>query len=115
MLLAQSIIKGTVTDYINNLPIVGANVLNIYTGAGMSTDSSGKFSVKCKPGELIEISHVAFNTARVRVKNNSVLFYNMVLQPKSKKLKGIHKSHTRRQARLFLGVNIGFLRIHLDS
>ncbi len=83
---SQVRVHGKITNVNSKLPITGANIKNIYTGLGMSTDSTGKFSIECKPGELMEISHVSYNTARVRIKSDINLFYNIILEPKSKKL-----------------------------
>jgi hypothetical protein len=85
----QNAIRGSITDIATKMPIARANVKNIYTGGGMSTDSIGQFNIKCKAGELIEISHVGYNTVRVRIKSNTAEFYNIVMQPASRKIKEI--------------------------
>jgi hypothetical protein len=87
IIFAQVSIKGSITDEVTKLPIRGANVKNIYSQVGMSTDSSGDFTIKCKIGELIEISHIAYATVRVRIKSTTFpQFYNIVMRAKSKRL-----------------------------
>lgn len=53
--------KGLVSDE-KNLPIPGATVRNISTGAQAQTDESGRFSMVIKKGDTIQISYVGYDT-----------------------------------------------------
>ncbi len=86
----SSIIKGKITDKKTGSAIANANIINIYTKAGMSTDSTGAFSIQVSPTELIEISHVSYNTARVRVQKGQMAnFYSIELEAKTTRIKEI--------------------------
>ena len=60
-------ITGTVED--SSGPLIGATVKVIGTTTGTVTDLDGNFSIKCKPGALLEISYVGYSTQQVKAQN----------------------------------------------
>ncbi len=60
----DQVISGTVEDA--NGPLIGATVKVAGTNTGTVTDFDGRFSVKCKPGDMLEISYVGFATKTVK-------------------------------------------------
>ena len=64
---AQEIIHGAVFDYSTKQPLKGASVINTFTDMGMQTDAEGKFNIKVKAGDLVEISYEGYKTARIRI------------------------------------------------
>ena len=59
-------ISGTVEDA--NGPMIGATVKVVGSSAGTVTDIDGNFKVKCKPGDMLEISYIGFATKQVKAK-----------------------------------------------
>jgi len=53
-------VKGTVTD--GKEPLIGAAVRVKGTQIGCTTDLNGQFTLKCKPGDVLEISFLGFKT-----------------------------------------------------
>ncbi len=79
-------IKGTVKDEKGN-PVIAASVLVPETNAGMSTDSSGSFSLAVKPNSILVISGMGFKTDTFRVNNGGE--FNIVLKSDIKSLKEV--------------------------
>ena len=63
----DQVITGTVEDA--NGPMIGATVKVAGTNTGTVTDFDGHFSIKCKPGDMLEISYVGYTTKQVKAKN----------------------------------------------
>ncbi|MGN0213494.1 MAG: SusC/RagA family TonB-linked outer membrane protein [Muribaculaceae bacterium] len=59
------VIKGTIVDEAGE-PIIGATVMVKGTNAGTSTDFDGNFEVKAKPGDVLNISYVGFQSQQVK-------------------------------------------------
>jgi len=57
-------ISGTVEDAEG--PMVGATVKVVGTSRGTITDIDGRFSVECKPGDLLEISYIGYVAKQVK-------------------------------------------------
>jgi len=88
--MAQRSIQGKVTDFGNSLAMEQVVVKNIYTGRGYITDSSGKFSMEVKKGELIEFSKVGYQTARVRIySEDQPGYFNIILRKKPIELREV--------------------------
>ena len=57
-------ISGTVVDA--DGPMIGATVKVVGTSTGTVTDMDGRFSVKCKPGDMLEVSYVGYTARQVK-------------------------------------------------
>jgi TonB-linked SusC/RagA family outer membrane protein len=57
-------ISGSVEDA--NGPMIGATVKVVGTTNGTVTDLNGKFKLKCKPGDVLEVSYVGYATKKVK-------------------------------------------------
>lgn len=74
MLLAQTItVKGTVTGSGDELPVIGAYVLQQGTNNGTSTDVDGNFTLEVPGDASLVISSVGFKTQVVPVNGRAVL------------------------------------------
>jgi TonB-dependent SusC/RagA subfamily outer membrane receptor len=62
----SSSITGTVTDGTD--PIIGATIKVKGDKAGAITDLDGKFSIKVRPGTMLEISYVGYITTEVKAR-----------------------------------------------
>ena len=63
----DQVISGTVEDA--NGPMIGATVKVAGTNNGVVTDFDGRFSLKCKPGDMLEISYVGYATKQVKAQD----------------------------------------------
>jgi TonB-linked SusC/RagA family outer membrane protein len=57
-------ISGSVVDA--GGPMIGATVKVVGTSNGTVTDFDGKFKLKCKPGDMLEVSYVGYATLKVK-------------------------------------------------
>ena len=58
------IISGTVEDA--NGPLIGATIKVVGAAQGTVTDFDGNFKIKCKPGDLLEVSYVGYTSIQVK-------------------------------------------------
>jgi TonB-dependent starch-binding outer membrane protein SusC len=73
-MLAQSTLKGTVTDKASGQPLPGVNVIVKGTTNGATTDFDGNFTLsKLKSGDVIEFSFLGFKTVSVTYTSQSTL------------------------------------------
>lgn len=92
-LLAQSLIKGVVTDAETNEPMVGVNVAIKETQHGTITDDKGEFNLSVKQGSYTVIfSYVGYESVSRRVtyfdkKTEQIL--KITLKPSAKKIKEV--------------------------
>lgn len=61
-----------------NMPISGVTVWVKGTSKGIMTDEEGKFVLRVKPGEELQISHVVYHTRNIVVKDDTPLIVKMV-------------------------------------
>lgn len=78
---AQSIqqrksVSGVVIDN-NNIPVIGANVVEKGTTNGVITDIDGKFTLEVGEGAILQISYIGYVTQDIPVKNQNNL--NIIL------------------------------------
>ena len=77
--LQQKKISGTITDAVNNEPIIGANVIIDGTTIGVVSDSNGKFSLDIpKSDAVIIVSSLGYNTERFSVNGQSTMEIKLV-------------------------------------
>ena len=67
--LAQNTISGTIRDA--NGPLPGANVIEVGTNNGVSTDFDGNFEISVSDGARLEISYTGYFTQTIEVGNQS--------------------------------------------
>ena len=60
----DQVITGTVEDA--NGPMIGATVKVVGATQGTVTDLDGNFRLKCKPGDMLEVSYVGYNPVQVK-------------------------------------------------
>ena len=61
-------VKGNVSDAAG--PLIGVSVKVVGTSSGVITDLDGNFTLKCNPGDELEISYVGYKTLRVKAQSN---------------------------------------------
>lgn len=81
-LMAQNILKGTITDETGE-PVIGASIKEVGTTKGTVSDLSGQFQLDLPAGAQIEVSYVGFVTQRINVKGQSDLKITMSEDSKS--------------------------------
>ena len=81
--LAQSVIKGTVSDE-QGEPIIGASVKVVGTNTGGITDIDGNFSVSAPSNGKLEVSYVGYVTETVSINGRSNI--NVVLKDDTRML-----------------------------
>lgn len=78
----EKTVTGTVTNGSITLP--GANVKVKGTSNGVQTDLDGKFSIKAKPGDVLEVSFLGHETKTIKV--GAANTYNVTIAESSKVL-----------------------------
>ncbi|MBQ2525307.1 MAG: TonB-dependent receptor plug domain-containing protein, partial [Bacteroidales bacterium] len=63
---ATWILHGTVVDS-ENVPVIGAGVINLNTKTGDITNNDGKFGVSVKVGDRLEVSCIGYSTKEIVV------------------------------------------------
>ena len=61
ILSAQTAVKGTVYDNINNVVLSGADVSNITTGDSTTSDEKGNFTLEVNEGDVITITYFGYD------------------------------------------------------
>jgi hypothetical protein len=73
------LMKGIVFDIKTHKPLANVNIKNTFTDRGMTTDSSGKFTVEVEKGHLVEFTIIGYKIARVRIEGNEITFYKIAM------------------------------------
>lgn len=71
-LLAQTDIRGTVLSAQDNMPLIGATVLEKGTSNGTSTDIDGKFTLRVKESSVLVVSYIGYATKEVAVTGDNL-------------------------------------------
>lgn len=72
-LFAQTVIKGKVIDASTKEPVEGATILIKKTGAAISTNMAGEFSINTNIGEPLIVTYVGFNNRQVVAAANATI------------------------------------------
>ena len=56
------------------------DIENTFTQKGMTTDSSGKFSINVEKGHLIEFRRIGYKIVRVRIEDPNISYYKIAMQ-----------------------------------
>jgi len=84
-----AVMKGVVYDFKTGKPLANINIKNTYTDLGMTTDSSGQFSVEVEKGHLVEFTRIGYKIARVRIENLTIPFYKIAMKEGAFELQNI--------------------------
>ncbi|RXK81417.1 carboxypeptidase-like regulatory domain-containing protein [Filimonas effusa] len=71
-LAAQTVVTGKIVDK-SGQPVIKAAVIVKGTGIGTTSDEKGNFRINAKPGDVLEISFVGYQTEEVKVTGDNVL------------------------------------------
>ncbi|GLR15390.1 SusC/RagA family TonB-linked outer membrane protein [Portibacter lacus] len=66
-MFAQSVVNGTVQSSTDNLPLIGATVVEKGTNNGTSTDIDGKFSLEVSESASLIVSYLGYKSKEVNV------------------------------------------------
>ena len=66
-------VKGNVISKTDNEPILGANIIIEGTTKGTSTDFDGNYTIKVKPGAVLQFSYLGFKTKTVAVTDQKTI------------------------------------------
>jgi hypothetical protein len=72
--------KGRVFDYKTNEPMPNVNVVNTFTDRGITTDSSGLFTIEVELGHLVEFRRIGYKISRVRIEQTQLPYYNIAMK-----------------------------------
>lgn len=72
-------VSGTVTSASDGEPLIGASVLVKGTTIGTDTDMDGKFTVKAKKGDVLQVRYVGYEPSEVKVGDQTTNL-NIMLQ-----------------------------------
>lgn len=79
-------VQGQVLDE-NSEPIVAATIIVKGTTAGVTTDVKGKFSLYCKPSDVLVFSYLGYDSTEVPVGTQSVI--NVKLTPAAQAIEDV--------------------------
>jgi hypothetical protein len=74
------IMKGKVYDMKTNQPMPNVNIVNTFTETGMTTDSSGTFTINAEKGHLIEFRRIGYKIVRVRIEAVALPYYSIAMR-----------------------------------
>jgi iron complex outermembrane receptor protein len=83
-LLAQQVIKGTVTSASSGDPLSGATVLVKGTTVGAFTDEDGKYSIKANDGDMLLVSYIGYLRQEIAIEGQTTI--DVSLAPSEKTL-----------------------------
>ncbi len=72
--------KGKVYDMASKQPMANVNIVNTYTEMGLTTDSTGVFSLNVEPGHLIEFRRIGYKVVRIRIPSTQLPFYSIAMR-----------------------------------
>lgn len=64
------VLRGSVTDFEKKTPLSGANLFNLTTLRGASSDHEGVFELKAKSNDTIYVSHLGYQSIKIYVSND---------------------------------------------
>ena len=76
----SKLVKGIVYDN-TEMPIPGANVLNLSTKTTIITDFDGNFSIEAKQGDTLEVFFVGYDSQRIVIKDRENMSKKITLKP----------------------------------
>jgi TonB-linked SusC/RagA family outer membrane protein len=85
-IIAELKITGTVRDQLGR-EVAGVNVRNLRSGKGTITDEKGNYSVLANTGEIIEFTHIRYNTQQFTITDRIVI--NVILEGTSGSLNDV--------------------------
>ncbi|MEZ4989192.1 MAG: TonB-dependent receptor [Saprospiraceae bacterium] len=71
--MAQTTVRGVVTDAESGTPLPGVNILEIGTTNGASTDIDGNYSITVGADAVLQYSYIGFQVQEIPVNNQSII------------------------------------------
>ena len=72
--------KGTIVSASTNLPLSGANIVNINQVVGTATNDDGEFQIKANVNDTLHLSYLGYKSIKVRVTNDWLKFGDTEIQ-----------------------------------
>ncbi|MFB9079130.1 carboxypeptidase-like regulatory domain-containing protein [Flavobacterium procerum] len=82
-------INGIVKSQTTNLPLQDANIYTLHAKTGTITTDNGKFSVKVKTNDTLQVSHIGYITAKIAVNDFKKSDFTISLQEEIETLKNV--------------------------
>lgn len=74
------VMKGKVFDIKTNQPLPNVNIVNTFTELGMTTDSTGAFTIQVEPGHLVEFRRIGYKIVRIRITADQLPYYSIAMK-----------------------------------
>lgn len=74
------VMKGKVYDMKTNQPMPNVNIVNTFTEMGMTTDSTGLFTINVERGHLVEFRRIGYKIVRIRIESTQLPYYNIAMK-----------------------------------
>ena len=84
LLSAQTLVRGTVYDTEEPVPMAGATVVVSGKNIAAFSDASGKFEIKASPGDVLHVQFMGYLDSKVTV--SKAVHYEIVLSPDREKI-----------------------------
>lgn len=68
--LNKKVLKGKIVNNQDNSPLQSADVLNLNSVRGITTNSAGQFEITAQPNDTLYISYVGFQSIKLKVTND---------------------------------------------
>jgi len=66
----KNILKGKIVDNIDNKPLQSADILNLNSVVGTTTNVEGQFEITAQPNDTLFISYVGYQSIKLKVTND---------------------------------------------
>ena len=66
----KSVLSGKIIDNIDSKPLQSADVLNLNSVVGTTTDKDGRFKITAQPNDTLFISYVGYQSIKLKVTND---------------------------------------------
>jgi len=66
----KSVLSGKIIDNVDNKPLQSADVLNLNSVVGATTDKDGRFKITAQPNDTLFISYVGYQSIKLKVTND---------------------------------------------
>jgi len=102
---ANFTLSGTISDIKNGSKLIGAQVMNLSTSGGSTTDQEGFYQIKLKDTtNILVFSYLSYQTDTLRIKLTQDNFYDHFMYAKSNMLNEVIISNDRNKIFKRLGI-----------
>ena len=66
----QLVLKGKIVDNVENKPLQSADILNLNSVVGITTNRNGQFEIVAQPNDTLFISYIGYQSIKLKVTND---------------------------------------------